>query len=88
MLSDTIIKAIQLALQKQTYGYIDKSAFCFEFGDGQFTDEDGDSFFYHTEYHLDTRQWIFQKWYEDEVCEAQFNVEEKNYVVAVMKELM
>lgn len=53
MLSDTSIKAIQLALQNQTYGYIDKSAFCFEFGDGQFTDEDGDSFFY-------TRQWIFQ----------------------------
>lgn len=89
MIRDDIIQAIRLALQNQTYGYIDKETFRFEFGEGLFVDEDGDACFYHVECSpLKEKEWVFQKWYEDEVCDAQLPLAEQNYIIAVVKELL
>lgn len=90
MIRDTIIQAIRQALQNHTYGYIDKGTFEFEFGEGTFIDEDGDAYFYHVECSLllNEKKWVFQKWYEYEVCDAQLPLTEQNYVIAVIKELL
>lgn len=88
MIRNDIIKQIKVALQNHTYIYLDKNTFCFEFGEGVFVDKDGDSYFYHVEYHLDVKEWVFQKWYEDEVVDAELPLEEQNYIIAVVKELM
>lgn len=89
MIRDNIIKAIRQALENHSYGYIDKETFRFEFGEGMFADEDGDGFFYHVECSLQNKkEWIFQKWYENEVCDAQLTLAEQNYIIAVVKELL
>lgn len=88
MIRKDIMKEMQHALQNNSYGYIDKNTFSFEFGEGVFTDEDGNPCFYHIEYHIDTNTWVFQKWYEDEVCDANLPASEENYIIAVVKELM
>ena len=86
---DTMIQAIKQALHNRTYGYIDKDTFSFEFGEGMFADEDRDGFFYHVECSLlNEKEWIFQKWYEDEVLDAQLPLAEQNYIIAVVKELL
>lgn len=88
MIRTDLLNAIQATLRSKAYGYIDKDTFRFEFGEGKFADEDGDSYFFHVEYQLDNKKWIFEKWYEDEVCDAELTLQEKNYVKAVIKELL
>ena len=46
--------------------YIDKNTFCMDFGDGELKDSDGEDYFWHIEYHLDTKEYIFEIWYENE----------------------
>lgn len=88
MIRTAIINAIRRCLQQETYGYIDTTTFRFEFGEGEFADSEGDSYFYHIEYHIDTSEWVFEEWYTDEVHVAELTIGEENYIKAVVKELL
>lgn len=89
MIRDDIRNEIQYCITyNRGFKYLDKNTFVFEFGDGKFVDEDNEPCFYHIEYHLDANEWVFQKWYEDEICEAEFHADEEQYIIAVVKELM
>lgn len=89
MIRDDIRNEIQhCIIYNRGFKYLDKNTFVFEFGDGKFVDEDNEPCFYHIEYHLDTNEWVFQKWYEDEICDAELTSDEEQYIMAIVKELM
>jgi len=56
----------------------------FDFGDGEFFDKNGESYFYHIEFHRDTNEWIYEQWYEDEVVETDLSKEEKEFIQNAM----
>lgn len=43
--------------------------YVFDFGDGEFVDSDGDSYFIHVEYNPDKNKWIAEVWWEDDHME-------------------
>ena len=89
MIRDDIRNEIQhCIIYNREFKYLDKNTFVLEFGDGKFVDEDNEPCFYHIEYHLDMNEWVFQKWYEDEICDAELTSDEEQYIIAVVKELM
>lgn len=63
----------KFVLKNQKIGYswywLDKNIFVFDFGDGEFTDVEGDDFF-HYEYHLDNNNFIFEIYWEDSFMSA------------------
>ena len=73
------------------WNWLDKNTFVLDFGDGEFVDADGDSFFIHCEYHLDNHTFIFEIYWEDSVMKADENYisdSDKEYVKQFMKKLM
>lgn len=88
MIRAKIVKAVQSSLKRNSYNYIDNVTFCFDFGEGELVDKDGDSYFVHVEYHLNTGEWVFENWYEDETCKADLDPGEERYIKAVIKELL
>lgn len=62
--------------KKCLYGYrwVGDSEFWFDFGDGEFIDNEGDEYFVHCQYLEDANKkhatWRFERWYEDTVVDA------------------
>lgn len=55
--------------KKVTYGYkwLDDDTFIFQFGDGEFQDEDGD-YFIHFEYHAKDNVWVVKVFWDDDTA--------------------
>lgn len=53
--------------EKVSYGWAwdDADTFGFDFGDGDFTDSEGDEYFIRLEYHVADDEWIVEIWWED-----------------------
>ena len=86
--------------KKCSYGYrwVSDNEFWFDFGDGEFVDNEGDGYFVHCEYLEDANKkrtvWSFERWYEGEVVDAceyfddRLTIEECEQIKAFMQTLM
>lgn len=73
------------------YCWLDSDTFVFEFGDGKFIDTDGDNYFFHCEYHLSNKKYLFEIWWEDDIKFADINCmsnSEKEEIIQFMQVLM
>ena len=86
MIRDKIVLDVQKSVLNGKYRYLDKDTFVFEFDGG--VDKDGDKYFYHIERLIDKNKWVFQRWYKDDITNADFNQQEEQYIIAVVKNLM
>lgn len=48
------------------YVWQDNDTFVFQFGDGEFTDRDGNDYFLHLEYHVADNEWVTEVFWQDE----------------------
>lgn len=70
--------------------WMDKNTLVFDFGDGEFTDAEGDAFFMHCEYHADSGESVFTVCWDEDSMEAgpdYISDSEKEYAVQFMKYL-
>ena len=72
------------------YEWTHEHCFTFDFGDGEFVDDEGDSYFIHCQYEDDTdSEFFFELWYEDDLTEADIITDdEREYIKHFMIELM
>ena len=73
------------------WNWLDENTFILDFGDGEFIDADGDSFFIHCEYHLDNQKFIFEIYWEDFIMEADENYisdSDKEYIKQFIRKLI
>lgn len=76
------------------YLWRDVITFVFDIGDGDLVDSDGDNYFIHVEYHVDTDKYVYEIWWDDEYlnldeCKEEFlTKQEKALIEEVMWHLM
>lgn len=70
--------------------WLDDRTLVVDIGDGEFIDADGDHFFIHCEYHIDTDETIFEVWWGGDHMEADENyvtAQERDEIKQFMKEV-
>ena len=50
-----------------SYEWLDDDTFVFQFGDGEFQDEDGD-YFIHFEYHVKDNEWVVEVFWDGDAA--------------------
>ena len=50
-----------------SYEWLDDDTFVFQFGDGEFQDENGD-YFIHFEYHVKDNEWVIEVFWDGDVA--------------------
>lgn len=76
------------------YVWRDDTTFCFDIGDRDFKDSNGDDYFIHVEYWTDKDKFVFEIWWDNgylniNECKEQFiSEQEKETIKEVMYNLM
>ena len=64
--SENTINFMNKIIHYGNIGWSDANTFVIDFGDGELTDEWGDDYFIHVEYHPKELNFIISVWYEDD----------------------
>lgn len=66
---------------KQFY-WLDNDTFCLSFDGG--IDNEGDKYSYLVEYDVKSKRFIFERWYEFDVCRAGFTDQQRKKIIRMM----
>ena len=82
----SIKESLQEAIEQKHYYWLEDDLFIVEFEGG--IDEENDDYTHQVQYSKKDNEWIFSRWYEDDVTNTDFSQQEKEYIKMIVTNLI